>query len=117
MYADLVVGPTFKIARSRSNFDPQFNSADETVTPAEELPDLGTTHFDCPGDFVSSRTFAPPPDGIVDAADLAYLLGEWGPNPGSIADVANNLTFTSPPDDIVDAADLAVLLGGWGECD
>jgi hypothetical protein len=117
MYADLLVGSKFKIARSRSNFDPQFNSADETVTPASELPDLGTTHFDCPGDFVSSRTFAPPPDGIVDAADLAYLLGEWGPNPGSIADVANSLTFTSPPDDVVDAADLAVLLGSWGECD
>ncbi len=32
----------------------------------------------CPADMVSSATFAPPPDGIVDAADLAYLLGAWG---------------------------------------
>jgi hypothetical protein len=32
----------------------------------------------CPADIVSSATFAPPPDGNVDAADLAYLLGSWG---------------------------------------
>ena len=32
----------------------------------------------CPGDLVTSETFAPPPDGTVDAADLAYLLGNWG---------------------------------------
>jgi hypothetical protein len=32
----------------------------------------------CLGDVVSSATFQPPPDGLVDAADLAYLLGAWG---------------------------------------
>jgi hypothetical protein len=31
--------------------------------------------------MVTSRTFAPPPDGVVDAADLAVLLGAWGACP------------------------------------
>ena len=32
-----------------------------------------------PADLVTSATFLPPPDGLVDAADLAVLLGNWGP--------------------------------------
>jgi len=32
----------------------------------------------CLADIVSSRTFQPPPDGKVDGADLAFLLGAWG---------------------------------------
>ena len=70
----------------------------------------------CLGDVVTSSTFAPPPDGFVDAADLAVLLGEWGDAP-SCSDSVTSATFASPPDGIVDAADLAALLGGWGECD
>jgi hypothetical protein len=42
-------------------------------------------------------------NGVVDAADLAVLLGQWG-GPGS-ADLDGSGT--------VDAADLAVLLGAW----
>jgi hypothetical protein len=64
-------------------------------------------------DFVSSDTFQPPPDGNVDGADLAFLLGEWGINPGSPADIVSNDTFEPPPDGVVDAADLAFLLGEW----
>ena len=49
--------------------------------------------------------------GDVDAADLAALLGNWGP----CADCEN-----CPPDFdgdcIVNAADLALLLGNWGAC-
>jgi hypothetical protein len=70
----------------------------------------------CPADTVSSATFQPPPDGSVDAADLAYLLGDWGPNPGSLADMVTSATFQPPPDGVVDAADLAYLLGAWGNC-
>jgi hypothetical protein len=70
----------------------------------------------CPGDFVSNVNFQPPGDGNVDAADLAFLLGEWGPNPGSPADIVSNVTFQPPPDGNVDAADLAFLLGEWGAC-
>ena len=71
----------------------------------------------CPADFVDSGTFQPPPDGAVDAADLAYLLGEWGRNPGSLADIVTSATFQPPPDGMVDAADLAFLLGDWGTCE
>ena len=47
-------------------------------------------------------------DGMVDASDLAQLLGAWGPNPGHPADLNG--------DDVVNAADLAQLLGTWGPC-
>lgn len=47
-------------------------------------------------------------DGEVNAADLAALLGTWGPCPGCPEDLTG--------DDEVNAADLAVLLGGWGPC-
>lgn len=70
----------------------------------------------CLGDLVNSNTFAPPPDGVVDGADLAILLGEWGANPGSPADLVNSNTFAPPPDGVVDGADLAILLGAWGDC-
>ena len=70
----------------------------------------------CEGDVVTSSTFQPPPDGVVDAADLAFLLGEWGTNPGSPSDIVDTRTFAPPPDGVVDAADLAWLLGSWGTC-
>jgi hypothetical protein len=71
----------------------------------------------CAGDMVSNDTFAPPGDGAIDGADLAFLLGEWGANPGSPADIVSNATFAPPPDGFVDGADLAFLLGEWGTCD
>ncbi len=46
--------------------------------------------------------------GVVNAADLALLLGSWGPCPGCVADLDGN--------DVVNAADLALLLGNWGPC-
>lgn len=46
-------------------------------------------------------------DGVVDAADLAILLGSWGPV-FSAADLDDDLD--------VDAADLGILLGAWGPC-
>jgi hypothetical protein len=54
---------------------------------------------------------------VIDGADLAYLLGEWGVNPGSLADIVTSATFQPPPDGKVDGADLAYLLGAWGTCD
>ncbi len=54
----------------------------------------------CPADLTG--------DGEVNAADLAQLLGAWGPNPGHPADFNG--------DDAVNAADLAQLLGAWGPC-
>ena len=58
---------------------------------------------------------SPPPcpadlnhDGVVNGADLADLLGVWGPCSSSScpADLNHDL--------VVDGADLAVLLGAWG---
>ena len=56
---------------------------------------------ECPADLTG--------DGQVGAADLAQLLGSWGPNPGHPADFND--------DGMVNAADLAQLLGSWGPCD
>jgi hypothetical protein len=47
-------------------------------------------------------------DGQVDGADLAILLGSWGPCPDCNADFDLS--------GMVDGADLAVLLGAWGSC-
>lgn len=58
----------------------------------------------CPGDLDDS--------GAVDGADLAVLLGAWGPcgDPDNCpADLDGSST--------VDGADLAVLLGAWGTCE
>lgn len=59
-----------------------------------------TVHADCPSDLNS--------DNLVNAADLALLLGAWGSNNGDPADINS--------DDVVNAADLALLLGAWGPC-
>ncbi|MEE9157453.1 MAG: hypothetical protein V3U60_03570 [Gammaproteobacteria bacterium] len=48
-------------------------------------------------------------DCVVNAADLALLLGAWGPGPGNPADLND--------DDVVNAFDLAMLLGAWGPCE
>ncbi|MFO0826846.1 MAG: PQQ-dependent sugar dehydrogenase [Phycisphaerales bacterium] len=69
-----------------------------TTKTASLYPDcLGW--LNCPSDLDHN--------GVVDAADLAIVLGAWG-------------QFASSPDldgnGIVDAADLAVLLGAWGQC-
>jgi len=45
-------------------------------------------------------------DNVVNAADLAVLLGAWGG--GGAADIDGNGT--------VNAGDLAILLGAWGNC-
>ncbi len=55
----------------------------------------------CPGDLND--------DEKVDAADLAVMLGFWGPvGTFPAADIDGSGT--------VDAGDLAILLGGWGPC-
>ena len=47
-------------------------------------------------------------DAVVDAADLALLIGAWGPSNACPPDLN--------ADSAVDAADLALLLGAWGPC-
>ncbi len=51
-------------------------------------------------------------DGDTDAADLAVLLGSWGPcGPGEPCECLDNDSSGS-----INAFDLAVLLGAWGPC-
>jgi len=52
---------------------------------------------DCPADFDC--------DGVVDTADLLYLLGAWGTPDGDVDD-----------DGDTDTADLLALLAAWGVC-
>lgn len=47
-------------------------------------------------------------DGQVNGADLAVVLGAWGPAKGSPADLNG--------DGEVNGADLAIVLGAWGDC-
>jgi len=60
----------------------------------------GSSPSCCPADFDCN--------GIVDASDLATLLGSWGSCSGCQADINQ--------DGQVDASDLATLLGSWGVC-
>jgi hypothetical protein len=61
--------------------------------------DLGAAP--CPADLTGDR--------VVNGADLAALLGAWGPCSGSCpADLTG--------DGVVNGADLAALLGAWGNC-
>ncbi len=76
------------------------------VTYAElDVPiQCGATCGSCPTDTDG--------DGDTDAADLAVLLGSWGPcGPGEPCECLDNDTSGS-----IGAFDLAVLLGNWGPC-
>jgi hypothetical protein len=53
--------------------------------------------IECPGDFDDS--------GVIDGADLSYLLAAWG---GPNGDLTNDGT--------TDGQDLSVILAGWGIC-
>ncbi len=77
------------------------NAAGDTIhelgVPVECAAECGSCPTDTDG------------DGDTDAADLAVLLGSWGPvDAGECLDADAN--------GAVDAIDLAVLLGNWGPC-
>lgn len=65
-----------------------------------------TTPATCPPTCVDVDFVA---DGQLDGADVAYLLGHWGPaDKAGLADLDG--------DGVVGPADLALLLGLWNEC-
>ena len=68
------------------------------------IPGLGT-------DVLQVESTCADIDGndVVDAFDLAFLLGSWGPCPPE-----DDCPADLNGDDVVDAFDLAVLLGSWG---
>jgi hypothetical protein len=47
-------------------------------------------------------------DGVVNGADLAAVLGAWGPRRGALEDIDGS--------GVVDGADLAAILSSWGAC-
>lgn len=111
----------FEVAGNHDSYVIAFDATEGSMSLDRIAIDTYTSivRAPCPADMVNSRTFQPPPDGVVDGADLAFLLGEWGvvSGGGSPADIVNSDTFQPPPDGVVDGADLAVLLGAWGDCD
>ncbi len=76
-------------------FEDSYITCDVIPAPPCEPPSA------CPADLDG--------DGTVNAADLAQLLGNWGPCEDCPADFDG--------DGVIDAADLAQLLGNWGPCD
>ena len=70
------------------------------IEGVKQEPDPG-----CPKDLTG--------DGEINAADLANLLGKWGPTPPPCPPFEAS-DFDQDCD--VDAADLANLLGAWGPC-
>lgn len=93
------------------------NACGEVTSSSATVTIIDSACPPCPADFVNSFTFQPPPDGKVDGADLAVLLGAWGNGVNSFADIVNSRSFQPPGDGNVDGADLAILLGAWGLCD
>ncbi len=76
----------------------------ETYAELDVPIECGATCGSCPTDTDG--------DGDTDAADLALLLGSWGPcGPGEPCECLDNDSSGS-----IDAFDLAVLLGAWGPC-
>lgn len=61
----------------------------------------GNTICDCEGDLIL--------DGIVNGADIGFLLSSWGACTGSCASDLNR-------DGVVTGADLGLLLSAWGPC-
>ena len=77
----------------------------DTGLGAPPLTDMGAIEFQ-----VASCTADLNGDGVVNAADLAVILGNWGPIPPG--DPAADLNG----DGTIGPADLAILLGNWGAC-
>jgi hypothetical protein len=77
-------------------------------TDGPGIPSFKTILTEGPAPMKSECTGDIDGSGEIDAADLAELLGAWGPNPGHPADLNE--------DGEVDATDLALLLGAWGPC-
>ncbi len=76
----------------------QILGGDLADSNSDGVPDL----CQCPADITRNN--------VVDAVDLAVLLGLWGTAGQGEFDADTN------SDGIVDGVDLAVVMGGWGQC-
>ncbi|MFO0826685.1 MAG: hypothetical protein U0572_00925 [Phycisphaerales bacterium] len=93
-------GTYLAMLHNSSNFDPILHTGPgwQNLSYAE-IQDDAPVVSDCLADVNA--------DEVIDAGDLAILLGAWGTADG-ISDIDE--------DGIVGASDLAVLLGAWGPC-
>jgi len=93
-------GGRIAMLRNSTNYNPDIHSGPEwfNLLP-EDIEEPAADVLDCLADQND--------DGVVDAADLALVLGAWGSS-GDTGDIDQNGT--------VDAADLAAVLGAWGRC-
>jgi hypothetical protein len=87
---------TFRVS---ANDTPNNSTFECALAKLEITSGICETANPCPADLSG--------DGVVDAADLANLLGAWA-NAGGDQDLDGSGT--------VDGGDLAVLLGAWGAC-
>ncbi|MBX3355245.1 MAG: hypothetical protein KF724_06065 [Phycisphaeraceae bacterium] len=97
-------------AADRTEISVRLRAAFETAPPAtgtNRVDDIIVTGIPftpknpCPADLSG--------DGSVGGADVAIVLGSWGPvPPGTPADLNG--------DGVVNGADIAILLGAWGAC-
>ncbi|MFI4854459.1 MAG: hypothetical protein ACIAQF_05705 [Phycisphaerales bacterium JB065] len=104
LFGDLPQGSTFFASKSITNFDPENHVGPDFrhLFPEEILP-IGEFEPDCPGDVVAN--------GIVDLADLNFVLAQFGEtvDTGTLGD-ANH-------DGVVDLTDLNLVLANFGvEC-
>jgi hypothetical protein len=98
-FANQEIGSRLRISKSRSNHDRELHETDSWRNlDTSELEQMGPSIPDCVGDLNA--------DGLVDAADLALLLGAWGGAGIGDLDLSG----------AVGAEDLAILLGAWGDC-
>lgn len=85
---------------------PQIEPGDACVAPASGscvVADCCEGDLDC--------------NGVVDGADLALLLGDWGLCNGCIGDLAGAGDDQKVANGRVDGQDLTIILGRWGLCD
>ncbi len=95
-------GTSFRIGRSRTNYDPGVHENFAINIDPDELQ-FGGVRLDCDADLNE--------DGDVDVFDLLVLLENWGACPEN-APCAEDLTR----DDQVGVFDLLMLLDSWGSC-
>jgi hypothetical protein len=99
--AGMEIGPSLKVAHSRTNYDEAVHGLPEWINePPQEEPDEAA---DCLADIEPSDG-----DGEVNVLDLLAMLASWGPCPACHADLTG--------DDDVNVLDLLELLAAWGPC-
>ncbi len=100
VFQDTVVATSASMkVRVSANDTPNNSTFECALATLTVTSGICETSNPCPSDLTA--------DGVVDASDLASLLGAWG-NTSGPQDLDGN--------GVVDAGDLATLLGSWGSC-